>query len=62
MKALYGDTSIPVQVCKSAGGYYIGRLNTEGDPYARDSVEYFSTALEAHEALITDDWTLREHP
>lgn len=42
----------PIQVCKSAAGYYIGQLDLEGYPYARLSVEYYATADEARDAVI----------
>lgn len=42
----------PIQVCKSAAGYYIGQLDGEGYPYSRLSVEYYATADEARDAVI----------
>jgi hypothetical protein len=67
MKALYGDTSIPLRVCRSAAGYYIGRLilppdDMAGAPYARDSAEYYATEDEAGKALKDGAFTLRSHP
>lgn len=63
LRALYGNTRIPLEICRSNAGYYIGRMDTEdGTPYARDSEEYFRT-FEAAEAAINEGlFTLRRHP
>ncbi len=62
-RALYGDTKIPLEVCRSAAGYYIGRMDPEdGMPYARDSEEYFRTMEAAQAALDEDLFTIRTHP
>lgn len=37
---------MPIQVCKSAAGYYIGTFCNSCGPYSRES-EYFSTREEA---------------
>lgn len=63
LKALYANTRIPLEVCRSAAGYYIGRMDPEdGTPYARDSEEYFRTREAADAALAEGLFTLRTHP
>lgn len=64
---LYGDKTLPLQVLKSAAGWYIGRLcgeddETPGAPYARDSAEYYMTESSAQDALRLECFTLRERP
>lgn len=51
---------LPLQVCQSANGYYIGTYDEEG-PCSRESVEYFSTREKAQQALDSGDWTQREY-
>ena len=64
----------PLQVCKSAAGYYIGAVGTPllidkypnhnllvGEPLSRDSEEYYPTKEAADEALRKGLWTQRNH-
>lgn len=55
----------PLQVLRSAAGYYIGTVyhNEDGfdEPGSRDS-EYFATAEEAQHALDTDSYNERLLP
>lgn len=59
------DSYTPLQVLKSAAGYYIGTLynNSDGyqEPGSRDS-EYFPTFAAASDALAQDEFTQRDHP
>jgi len=49
-------------VYQSGAGFYIGATDSEtGEPVARDSVEYWSSEKEAHQALSTRSWTQRLH-
>ena len=50
------------KVLRSGAGYYIGRTIGGHIPYSRDSREYWKTAEEATEALLSGKWTLRSHP
>ena len=34
------DKRLPLQVCESRAGFYIGTLNQDGTPCSRESVEY----------------------
>jgi len=47
-----------LRVCRSAAGYYLGRLTETGEPYDRISVEYWSTNKAAQRALTIGRWTL----
>jgi predicted PolB exonuclease-like 3'-5' exonuclease len=47
---------LPLQVLKSARGYYIGTMNHEG-PVSRESEEYFKTFQQAEKALVSGNWT-----
>lgn len=57
---LFGETR-PLEVLRSAAGYYIG-TQEDGMPYSRDSQEYFASREEAQEALEEGTFTLRLHP
>ena len=52
----------PVEVCKSAAGYYIGTRDEEGLPYSRESAEYWKKPEQAATALSTGRWTQRLQP
>jgi hypothetical protein len=52
---------LPLQVCQSQAGFYIGTWDEFG-PYSRESVEYFKTRKKADEAFATGNWTQRDHP
>lgn len=45
-----------LQVLKSHAGWYIGTVDEDGLPCARESVLYWSTQEAATEALITNNW------
>lgn len=63
----------PLQVCRSATGYYLGVVTTQaiadqqgedylpGEPLSRDSEEYWATRGEATQALASGQWTQRLH-
>ena len=54
----------PLQVLRSANGFYIGRAETSTGypmPYSRDSVEYFMRKEDAQIALDAASWTQRDH-
>lgn len=52
----------PVQVLRSAAGYYIGTQDEQGMPYSRESVEYYPTEEQAGQALSHHTWTQRPNP
>lgn len=53
----YLQVELPLQVLRSAAGYYIGTADEMGAPVSRESVEYFPSAKTATEALSTGSWT-----
>ena len=53
---------LPLTICTSASGHYIGTLDDDGAPYSRESLEYWPTHQEAMSAFKTGHWTQRDHP
>lgn len=51
---------LPLQVLRSAAGWYIGTFGKAG-PVSRESEEYFRTSDAAQIALSTGNWTQRNH-
>ena len=51
------NSEIPLKVCQSAAGYYVGRFCPECGPYSRDS-DYFKTREQAQSYL--DEWIRSE--
>ncbi|MGP3790496.1 hypothetical protein [Pseudomonas sp. B392_1p] len=51
----------PLQVLRSAAGYYIGTVD-QGEPVSREPVEYFPSHHEARHALETGQWQQRLTP
>lgn len=60
MLAEQAGERIPLSVCKSNAGFYIGTMD-HGDPFTRESNEYWHTAAQAWEALTSGQWTQRTH-
>jgi hypothetical protein len=59
----YGGEKLPLQVCRSRAGYYIGTKTAEGGPYSRESKEYWRNRRHAEAALAGRRWwTQRERP
>ena len=46
-----------LEVCKSQAGYYVGTLNSDGEPYTRESQEYWPKQAQADAALRDGSWT-----
>lgn len=57
----WSRVELPLSVCQSAAGFYIG-CERDNQPYSRESVEYYRTPELAQEALDTGAWTQRAHP
>jgi hypothetical protein len=57
----FANLKLPIMVCQSAAGYYIGTMGEEG-PVSRESDEYFPSQAAAQKALDTNSWTQRETP
>ena len=56
--ALEAGYKLPLKVCKSGAGFYIGTWDCEG-PCSRESELYYRTREEAEDALQTGNWTQR---
>ena len=52
---------LPLMVCHSCAGYYLGTLH-DGLPFSRESVEYWPTLALAAQALESQCWTQRQAP
>jgi hypothetical protein len=53
----FGKRRLPLQVCESAAGFYLGTMD-EDEPYSRESAEYWRTREEANAALQSPSrWT-----
>ena len=61
MALIYCGARLPVQVLRSAAGFYIGTADEQG-PVSRESCEYFRTAEHAARALKSGQWTQRLEP
>lgn len=57
---IYTGKRLPLQVLRSAAGYFIGTQDEEGP--SRESVEYFRSQHDAGHALTTGRWQQRLHP
>lgn len=53
---------LPVQVLRSAAGYYLGTALPSGEPVSRESECYFYSAREAQRALSRGVWDQRPRP
>lgn len=61
----YTGQQRPLEVLRSAAGYYIGTLCEEDGmvlPLSRESAECFASAEEARRALADGCWTQRPNP
>ena len=56
----YCGKVLPLQVLRSAAGYYIGTADDEG-PVSRESAQYWRKQEAAEHALATGDWVQKEH-
>jgi hypothetical protein len=57
----FGKRELPIQVCESGAGFYLGTL-VNGSPFSRESVGYYPTATAAADALRTHSWENRTSP
>lgn len=58
----YAGLQRPLEVLKSAHGFYIGTSSPGGLPLSRESAEYWDEEDRALEALSIASWTQREEP
>jgi hypothetical protein len=57
----FGGETLPLEILDCRVGYYIGTCQN-GQPYSRESVEYYRTREKAAEALTRRNWTQRLAP
>lgn len=67
LAAHYAGRELPLVVCQSAAGFYIGTYDLNHaspsyGPMSRESVEYFGSMEAARLALKHGAWTQRSHP
>jgi hypothetical protein len=58
----FADCELPLEVLKSAAGFYIGTFDPKEGPFSRESEEYFPSEEAAREALVNGAWTQRLNP
>lgn len=56
----FDTSSYPIEVLRSAAGYYIGQCCPEEGPISRLSVQYWKTESDAEAALVSGNWAVRE--
>jgi hypothetical protein len=61
LAAEFGGRRLPLQVCRSAAGFYLGTREENGELFTRESKESWPTRQEAERALMSRDWTQRPH-
>lgn len=54
--AKFCGRGLPIQVLKSAAGFYTGTFDDEG-PFTRESIEYWPKREQADDALKQGTWT-----
>lgn len=62
LAAEFGKRRLPLEVCKSAAGFYLGTREENGAPFSRESKEYWPTRQEAERALTLRIWSQRRVP
>lgn len=55
----FSQVRVPLAVCRSPDGFYIGTFADGRTPLTRESVEYFSSQELAESALSSGTWTQR---
>ena len=58
---IFGGQELPLEILPSRPGYYLG-TQCDGEPYSRESREYYKTRREAEAALKSGQWTQRPSP
>lgn len=59
MLALIYGHRLPLQVCQSRAGFYLGTVTEEGLPNSRESAEYWPQRPQAEAALTQGRFTQR---
>lgn len=58
----FGKRRLPLEVCTSQAGFYLGTRSENGEPFSRESHQYWARREEAERALKMRDWTQRPEP
>lgn len=58
---IFGGQELPLEILPSRPGYYLG-TQLDGEPYSRESMEYYKTRRDAKTALRSGHWTQRPNP
>ena len=53
---------LPLQVCRSRAGFYVGIKDADGAPCSRESVEYWPKRDQAASALKAGKFTQKQEP
>jgi hypothetical protein len=53
---------LPLKVCQSRAGFYIGTTTELGEPFSRESAEYWAKRPQAENALQSGKWSQRLEP
>ena len=53
---------LPLQVMRSAAGFYIGTQDEQGMPFGRESAQYRPQRRQAEQALKSGSWLQSAHP
>lgn len=56
----YMKVDLPLQVCSSQAGFFIGTMHPTDGPFSRESAEYFPDRESAEQALASGRWTQLE--
>jgi hypothetical protein len=62
MLASPAGADLPLQVLRSAAGFYIGTWDPAEGPFSRESVEYWPARPAAERAFAEGHWTQRLSP
>jgi hypothetical protein len=52
---------LPIKVLRSGAGYYLGTSSKNGEPYSRESEEYWRSGKDAEKTLARGEWSARRH-
>jgi hypothetical protein len=61
LAATFGKRRLPVEICESRAGFYLGTKDEDGSPFSRES-QYWRARKDAERALLKRDWVQRLKP
>jgi hypothetical protein len=59
---IYCGEILPLTICHSGAGYYIGTTSATEGPTSRESTEYWTSKSDAEKALASGNWVQRANP